>query len=42
MSASKTLFNDAIALQKQLDDEIESVELESEYAMSMIEGYAIE
>lgn len=42
MSASKILFNDAIALQKQLDEEIEAVELESEYAMSMIESYAIE
>ncbi len=42
MNASKTLFNDAITMQKQLDEEIESVELESEYAMSMIEGYAIE
>lgn len=40
--ASKKLFQDAITLQKELDEEIEAVELESEYAMSMIEEYGVE
>lgn len=40
--ASKKLFKDVIDLQKELDEEIEQVELESEYAMSMNESYAVE
>lgn len=39
--ASKKLYEEAISLQKELDEEIEAVELESEYVLSMIEEYAI-
>ncbi len=39
--ASKKLFQEAITLQKELDEEIEAVELESEYALSMLEEVVI-
>lgn len=35
------LYEDAIALQKELDEEIDAIELESEYALSMLEEYSI-
>lgn len=40
-AASKKLYEEAITLQKELDEEIEAVELESEYVLSMIEELAI-
>lgn len=39
--ASKKLFQEAISLQKELDEEIEAVELEGEYSLSMLEEYLV-
>jgi type I site-specific restriction endonuclease len=39
--ASKKLYAEAITLQKELDEEVEAIELESEYVLSMNEELAI-
>lgn len=39
--ASKKLFQEAIALQKELDEEIEAVELEGDYSFSFLEEAAV-